>query len=289
VAWSRDVNDTTPGFIPGDKLVLAQYEGEVRVRELESGREVVLPEAGTGRRYAASASGDELVIFDHGEPLRVYDTRQGTLVLALDVKAHNATIAPDGSWVAWLETPDGKESETLACWRRIDDPEDRVLRLSLPGSPWLLTAAPDGSELLVATGYAMVRWRPLEGWQRSIEQPGYLAANDIHYSADGRLLLLEGYGRIDVRENADGLPPLGSLFPLLDGGWSAMSEAGALDGSQTAPEHLLTLVEGASGDVLMHGGTLGWDRFAVEGLWTQMLAGRRVAPPIEPAPRPVWE
>ena len=83
------------------------------------------------------------------------------------------------------------------------------------------------------------------------------------------------------------MPRLGTLFPLLDGGWAAMSEDGALDGSETAPEHVMTVVEGPAGDVLLHGGTLGWDRYAVEGLWGQLLAGMRVVPPIEAAPRPV--
>lgn len=288
VEWSRDVNDTTPGFIPGGKLVLARYQGEVRVRELESGKEVVLPDASAGgRRLAASADGSRLLLFDYNEPLRVYDTDRGELLLALDVRARYGVLAPDGSWVAWLEVPDDQKPETVACWRRIADPEERVIRIPVPGWAKLLAAAPGSDELLAVTESAIVRWRPQEGWQRTIEGLGYVSANEIHYSADGQRLLFEGYGRIDVRENAEGLPRIGTLFPLLDGGWVAMSEDGALDGSETGPEHVMTVVEGATGDVLVHGGTLGWDRFAVEGLWGLLMAGQRVVPAIEAAPRPV--
>jgi hypothetical protein len=287
VEWSRDVNDTTLGFIAGGKLVMSRYQGEVRVRELESGEEVVLPDAGTGYRYAASADGARLLFFDFNEPLRVYDTERGELLLALDVRARHGVMAPDGSWIAWLEVPDEQKPETVACWRRIADPEERVIRIPVPGWAKLLAAAPASDELLAVTESAIVRWRPQEGWQRAIEGLGYVAANGIRYSADGRLLLFEGYDRIDVRENADGLPRIGTLFPLLDGGWAVMSEDGALDGSETAAEHWMTVVEGAAGDVMLHGGTLGWDRFAVEGLWAQLMAGRRVTPAIEAAPRPV--
>jgi hypothetical protein len=287
VEWSRDVNDTTPGFIAGGKLVMSRYQGEVRVRELESGNEVVLADAGTGRRYAASADGGRLLFYDYNEPLRVYDTERGELLLVLDVRARYGVMAPDGSWIAWLEVPDDQRPETVACWRRIADPAERVIRIPVPGWAKLLAAAPGSDELLAVTESAIVRWRPQEGWQRPIEGMGYVSANEIRYSADGRLLRFEGYDRIDVRENADGLPRIGTLFPLLDGGWAVMSEDGALDGSETAPEHLMTVVEGTAGDVLLHGGTLGWDRYAVEGLWAQLMVGRRVAPAIEAAPRPV--
>lgn len=286
VEWSRNVNDTTPTFIAGGRVVLAQYQGEVRVRELESGREVVLQDAGAARRSAASADGSRLVLFDHGEPLQVYDTERGELLLALDVRAHHAVMAPDGSWIAWLEVPDPQKADTVACWRRLDDRDERVIRIAVPGWAKLLAAAPSSEELLAVTESAIVRWRPQEGWKRAIEGFESVSASEIRYSADGRLLLFEGYDRVDVRDNADGLPRLGTLYPLLDGGWSAMSEDGALDGSETAPSSMMTLVEGPAGDVLVHGGTLGWDRFAVDGLWAQLMAGRRVRPPIEAAPRP---
>lgn len=287
VEWSRDVNDTTPSFIAGGKVVLAQYQGEVRVRELEGGREVVLADAGSGGRFSASADGSRLVSFGYNDPLRVYDTTRGDPLLVLDVRPRHAVMSPDGSWVAWLEVPSDQEPETVACWRRIADPDGPVIRISVPGWAKLLAAAPGSDELLAVTESAIVRWRPQEGWQRAIEGFEYVSANEIRYSADRRLLLFEGYDRVDVRENADGLPRLGTLYPLLDGGWSVMSEQGALDGSETAPASMMTLVEGPTGDVLVHGGTLGWDRFAVDGLWAQLMAGRRVRPPMEAASRPV--
>lgn len=287
VEWSRSVNDTTPSFIPGDKVVLAQYQGEVRVRELEGGHEVVLADAGSGGRVSASADGSRLVSFAYDEPLRVYDTARGQPLLVLDVRPRHAVMSPDGSWVAWLEVPDEQKPETVACWRRIADPDAPVSRISVPGWAKLLAAAPGSDELLAVTESSIVRWRPQEGWQRAIEGLEYVSANAIRYSADRRLLLFEGYDRVDVYESSDGLPRLGTLYPLLDGGWSVVSEQGALDGSETAPASMMTLVEGTTGDVLVHGGALGWDRFVVEGLWAQLLAGRRVRPPIEAAPRPV--
>jgi hypothetical protein len=287
VELSRDVNDTTPGFIAGGKLVLAQYQGPVRVRELESGREVTLAGASSGRSFHASADGRVLVLFDRGEPLAVHDTESGELLLSLPVHAHAAVVTPDGRAIAWLEVPDADAPKTVACWRSLTDPRAQVQRVPVPGWAKLLAVAPDSRELLAVTESTIVRWWPHEGTHRVVEGLGYVAANRIRYAANGRVLYFEGYDRIDVRENADGLPRLGTLYPLLDGGWAARSESGALDGSETAPHGMMTVAEGPTGDVLVHAGTLGWDRFAVQGLWQQLRAGQRVEPVIEPAPRPM--
>jgi hypothetical protein len=284
---SVDLDGVTPAFLAGGKLLLASDQADARVRELDSGREITLAHLRGHQWHTESRDGERVVFFGHGDALRVFDTDRGELVFTADVDAHAAALAPDGTWVAWLELPDDEVAQAVACWRRLDDPEGRILRIPVPGWPKLLAPAPHGDELLAATESTLVRWRPREGTHRPVEGLGYVAANRIRYSADGRLLYFEGYDRIDVRENADDLPRLGTLHPLLDGGWLVVSEAGALDGSETAPQSMMTVVDGAGGDVLVHVGTLGWDRFAVEGLWAQLRAGRRVVPAIEPAPRPV--
>ena len=69
------------------------------------------------------------------------------------------------------------------------------------------------------------------------------------------------------------------LYPLLAGGWVAVSGAGAVDGSEDAVRSMATEVKG-DGATLVFDGRLAWDAVHVPGTWSRALAGEDVAPPL---------
>src|SRR5690606_5060433 len=111
-------------------------------------------------------------------------------------------LAPDASWFAWLEqreAPDGHPS-AVARVLALDPKPGRERSLALPGSAHQIVVSPRGDELLLI-GDVVTRWRPATGEHESIEL-GYIAANHVRYSTDGRWLFFAGYDRIDIHAAA---------------------------------------------------------------------------------------
>lgn len=276
-------------FLPGGRrAVLVVFEGPMLIRDLETGTDVELQRTGSSRRYQASADGSHIVVFGQGEPLEVLDTTTGKRLFQAKASTEAAALAPDGSWVAWMEhdEPSNERPPTLTVHlRRIGRRFPKVAPIRVEGWPKQMVVSPRGDELLVVTESSITRWWPSRRKHQAIPGIGHVVANRIRYSPDGRQLFFEHFNRVELRNNDDGLAVLATIYPQLDGGWSVMSAKGAVDGSGTAPHNVMTVVEGPK-DMLVHDGTLGWDRFAVSGLYARARAGEVVEPPLPSAPRP---
>ncbi|HEY8379787.1 MAG TPA: hypothetical protein VIK91_25025, partial [Nannocystis sp.] len=228
-----------------------------------------------------SPDGRWLASARHGQPVRIWRLATGELVATLEDHIRHFAFAPDGSFVVWLRQVDPREHGARARLRRLDEPErSRVPEIALEGWAEWVAVAPDGDEVVILNESGDVtRWRPTTGARTDVKDIDFITARRVHYADDGKTLLFEGYGRVMIRARDQALTPLAIVAPLLSGGWLAVSESGALDGSDDAPRHLVARVSGA-GDEFAHDGYLVWDALHVPGVVARALEGEAVPPRI---------
>ncbi|MGB1014676.1 MAG: WD40 repeat domain-containing protein, partial [Nannocystaceae bacterium] len=260
------------------------YEAERRMllRNLETGTEVELATPIVGEMPLVSDRGETLVSADpRNNHIQIWNPTTGALAQTVDAPdLRAAALAPDGSFVVWVSAA--------------QDPQVTVNYLALKGQAtplplvvegWpkreCLTISPDSSEVFICTERALARWYPGEG-RHATTPKEFVTADRVSYSATGDLLFLGSYGRVDLHRNTPKLEEVGTVYPRLDGGWLAMSRAGAVDGSKHAHASLVTFVVGL--DRWIDDGILAWDRFATPGLYPRMLAGEDVQPPVPALP-----
>jgi hypothetical protein len=142
---------------------------------------------------------------------------------------------------------------------------------------WFQDLAPsaDGSELLVMMQQSLTRLRLSDGARRETRELFTIGVNKLHASPDGRVIFFERYNEVDVRAAAN-LEPICKLYPLLTGGWLAVSAAGGVDGSPDAPDATITRATFAR-ETLITSGRTAWDRFHAPGTYRRALAGEAVA------------
>ena len=250
----------------------------LRIDPQGRGQPIALP--ADPRSLQLSDDGRLLASLDHEAPAQVWRTDTGALVQTLTAHTHDLRFARDGSAVAWLELPDPERPRTRAHLRRIDADPTGDQTLELDGWPTALALTHDGAELLILIQSGKLwRWRPATGSKRLVEELGLFPVRRIDLSDDGRLLLLAGYGHVQLRRNDDAITPLATIHALVDGGWLARSHSGAVDGSPDAVASLVTRVtHGADTRILP--GELGWDAAHVPHLVARALAGEDVPPPV---------
>ncbi len=217
---------------------------------------------------------------EHGKPGRVWRTSTGALVQTLPANIHHLSFARDGNAVAWLAQPDPDRAQTRVGLRRIDADPASDQNLDLDGWPNAVALSADGSELLILLQSGKLwRWRPATGSQHLVEELDLYSIRRVDFSADGRLILLAGYGHVELRRNDKPLTPLATVYALVDGGWLALSHSGAVDGSPGALASLVTRVT-QQGTTQIFAGELGWDAAHVDGLVARALAGEDVQAPV---------
>jgi hypothetical protein len=242
------------------------------------GRSTPLPFAAEASSLQLGDDGSLLAGLAHGKPGKVWRTATGALAQTLPADIRHLALARDGSAVAWLAQPDPDKPRTRVSLRRIDGDPAHDATLELDGWPGALALSPDARELLILVqGGKLWRWRPATNSQQLVEEIGLILISRLDYSADGRLILLAGYGHVELRRNQPSLPLLATVYALVDGGWLAKSRADAVDGSPDALASAVTRV--THGDTTrIFPGELGWDAAHVDGLVARALAGEDVQP-----------
>lgn len=274
----------------GHLAVLTRYLQADQLIDLARGHVVDLHSSDeAGVAHAVDAAGTRVLRLT-SNMIELFDGASGARLSARGGHTTKAiALAPDASWYAWLEQrkePDG--ALAVAHQLPLGRKSVRERSISVPGWAAQLVVSPRADELLVVSEDALTRWHLGSGESEPIDLAGYLWANTIRYSADGRWLFFAGYDRVEIRANSGRLPVAAIVHPLLDGSWTVISSSGAVDGNSGAWEQLATVLEGPI-DSMVLPGSMAWDRFAVAGLLGLVLAGHEVHPPLPPSTPPSRE
>lgn len=242
-------------------------------------RPIALDPAGT---LLLSDDARLLAGLDYRLPGQVWRTDTGALVATLSANIRHLSFARDSSALAWLELPDPNVMRTRAHLRRVDADPTSEQTLDLDGWPAYVTLSPDNRELFILLESGKLwRWRPDTGVKRLTEELALYGVHRMDFSDDGRVLLLGGYGKVQLRASDDRLTPLATVHALVDGGWLAISRSGAIEGSPDAVDSLVSRVTRGP-ETLIFDGHLGWDSVHVDGVVTRALAGEDTLPPVTP-------
>ncbi len=250
---------------------------------------------------AISDDGRWLATGGPGRPLTVRRLdAPDTLVHTLDADVAHAAFSPDGTRLAWAfvepATPTRVRARVLALSGsaapqatsvRYEDspvPSRHGPRTVLPRH---ISFTDDGADVLLMIspserGLANTwHWRPAADKQRRLARR-LILADTTRPVGTGAALWLPTRGIVYVHANTAGQERLGTIVPLASGGWLARTDAGALDGSDDAPLHLVSRV-GVGETAVAHDGLLAWDAFHEPGAAARMLAGEDVPPPLPDA------
>jgi WD40 repeat protein len=231
---------------------------------------------------SASADGSRLAFTDPADGLTIVDTQtEEILARRADARAH--LLAPDGEHAAWIER---KDAQFVIHRLDIASDSDAVVPITTSVAPRLLALLDRGTAILFVEGTTIHRWseRSIASTETRISSTATVAT-----TLDGRSLFVGYEDRVEIRGSGVGLPLRATIELLPSGDWLASSPAGALDGSPGARHQLLTLADG-SYEMLLLGGSVGWDRHAVPGLVALALVGTIAEPPaphVAPLP-PRW-
>jgi WD40 repeat protein len=262
-----DMSDTT-----GRKATLVDPAG--------AARSLTLPLADPA--VALSRDGRRVLTAAYDRPLKVWDAASGRATHELDVGVRHAALSRDGSRVAWMWTPDREVPRVTVRARGLDDAEE-PRELTLAGWPEHLEFSPDGAEVLaLLESGRLTRWRPADGSTATIEETALILAQAVFHSEDGRTVFAPGYDHVQIRAADAALTRLATVYPLLTGGWMVVSAAGAVDGSEDAPDQAVTRAS-LGDETAVYPGRLVWPAVEVVGTMARVLAGERVQPPL-PAP-----
>lgn len=260
----------TPGSAPPGHALLIVSRAQKHAHHLvgpDGPRVVDLPHVAP----LLSPDGEHLVAGERGQPLTLWSATTGAPTRELARTAAHARFSRDGSVLAWITDRSILQAQRLAS----ADPPHAIV---LPDAAVDLALSPSGDEVVVLTRQRLIRWKP--GTDYLTYQtllPGYPERLDI--SADGRTLTVKmGDERLEIYRNDEHLQRLATLLTLHGGGWLVIAHTGAVDGSDDAPERMITRI--SRGDErLALPGRLGWDGARVIGLIPHVLAGADIPPP----------
>ncbi|MCB9748507.1 MAG: hypothetical protein H6713_00730 [Myxococcales bacterium] len=258
-----------------------QQPHELSVHAPASRRAVALPAAPNTRIVGLSADGRRVAGIEDDARLRVWDAESGASLLTTEAPRVRATeLARDGSLVAWIEDVTPRRAEVTARAIALDGSALPIASITARGWSNGLTLSPRGDELLIYTEQALTRWNVRTGEHGELPREGRVYARRVHYSRGGELLMFEHFGRVELYRDAPTLPPVGALYSLIRGDWYFENAAGAVTGSEAAPESLMTLAEGADG-LEVYDGRLLWDRRERPDAYRRALAGEQLTPYVE--------
>jgi len=227
--------------------------------------------SGDGRWIVAEAESGELSLWGAASGRAVVSMGKGTTRVA---------FANDGSAVAWIEEADRDKGRLIVNHRRLGEGGvPKPTTLEIEGSSMDIAVSPDGAEVWILLGRKLHRWRVGVDKGVVFEGPAIDGAQGVRVSDDARVVFLRGWNRVALMSNDDGLRPLGKIYPLLSGGFLAVSAEGAVDGTEDAPESLVTRVTREK-ETLVLDGRSGWDAAHVDGVFERMLAGKSVEPKV---------
>jgi WD40 repeat protein len=233
------------------------------------------------RRWTVSPDGRWIAGYITAGNLTVWDARLGTPVFSAGGGVRHAAFSADGEWIGWLEQPAPRQRLVVAHVRRLRGAGSEHQH-AFTGWPQAIALAPDGGEALVLLEGDVWRWTPSSDAAQPTQDTDLIGARRVAYARGGRSLLFTSYNRVAVRRNDAAMTPVSVLYPLLSGGWLAVSADGALDGSADAVDSLVT--RGPAGQV--QDGRPGWNAAHVPGVHAQALRGVSLAPsPAAPTPR----
>jgi hypothetical protein len=151
--------------------------------------------------------------------------------------------------------------------------------IAAEGWPQHIALSADGSDVWVLLQDSLVRWKP--GIDSGVEykDTSFILPHRLSVSENGKTLLMEGYDHVAIHSTGKDVRLLAKLYPLLSGGFLAVSAAGAIDGTPEAPEHVVTRVT-RDQETLVFDGLLGWDAAHVDGVLERALEGESAEPPI---------
>jgi hypothetical protein len=255
-------------------LLLGFLEKGHLVRDVARGTSLVVP-VQQPSTASLSADGRRLVSFGYTAPTEVWDIETGKPVKSDPAHARAAVLAPDGSFLVFVEQDD-KRPRATATLLPLDGGSSK--HIDLEG--WIkdVAVSDDGRDVLVMMEQSLVRWTPSDGSRRDVKEDWTSGVEHVRYAAGGRVILFERFRGVELRAAAD-LARLAVVSALHTGGWVVVSAAGAVDGSADAPDQMLARASAAA-DTLQLGGRAAWDRFHVPGTYLRALAGEVVAPPV---------
>lgn len=276
-------------FVAGGALLAVGWRKEPWFVALPGGepRPLAAPLSGVERRM--SVDGAWLAGRDADGTLLLWRVRPGGEVRIFAAPTDAIAFADDGSILAWVER---ERAGAGPAGRRLG-----VLGLEagavergevFAGAGVTIELSPDGTEAWIVDvhpGRRVQRWstrgtpRVLEVFEVAGERDGVALVDT------GVLILLVGRERIEVRRRDRSLARLGTIRPLHEGGWVLFTEAGALDGSDDAPDRVVAQVEGSRGSLTLTGRVF-WDAMHVPDALERVLAGDAVAPPVLPVASP---
>lgn len=275
-------------FVAGGALLAVGWQKEPWFVALPGGeaRALTAPLRGDARM---SADGGWLAARDRDGTLQVWRARPGGEVRIFAAPTDAFAFTDDGSRLVWVE---GERRGTGSAARRLG-----VLRLEtgvsersvgLRDRRVTLELSPDGAEAWsvdLDRGGQVQRWS-IQGAPRVRETFEVAGSRDgLEFVDAGSVVLLVARERIEVRRRDRSLARLGTIRPLHGGGWVLFTEAGALDGSEDAPDGVVARVVG-SGGALTLAGRVFWDAMHVADALERVLAGGTVAPPVLPVASP---
>lgn len=251
--------------------------------DLSSGTSVTL-DLPPGEVFAALSQDGRWLLTrgeDERSPREVRDLTTGTVgavVHTLAGEVHQAAFSPDGAWVVWLVGDDAGPPNIHAHALALADAAPRTRRLALgEGFPDNLAFAGDEA-MLVFDGH-LLRWDLATGRHRRDALPALSGSSRLQV-LDPRRFIVEDLRAHHYYVIADGRPRLvANVLGLANGGYVALSPAGALDGSPDAAEHLLAR-QGQHLTARLYPGELLWDAMHVPGVVSRALAGEDVPPPL---------
>ncbi|MBK8253436.1 MAG: hypothetical protein IPK82_12315 [Polyangiaceae bacterium] len=253
---------------PHSKLVLC---------DLKNGECKPLPQGDDKDVFSISENGKWAVIGKRNEPPSVVDLPAQKEVFSLSPATRSAAISADGKWVAWIEHPD-RDMRKVVIHRRLLSSQ-KTESIDQVAWPTEIAIARDGSVVWALFEHGLFRWSGGDDRGTLFENNAFRLARHIQLSPDNKLMLLSGYGQVNAFALGAGPAPLATLRALRSGGYFIKSEAGAVEGSADAPDHLLTSASRGQEQLILSG-RAGWDAAHIQGVWASALMGKIASPPI---------
>lgn len=215
--------------------------------------------------------------------LTVWEAASGKAAVDMGSAVVEVGFARDETGVAWVEQSDRESRELTANYQRLEGASPgKAESLDLEGWPLDLAVSADGSVVWILLQSKLIRWKPGVDKGVVFEDLTVAGAQQVKVSDDSKTVVLTAYDRITIFANDDALRPLGRLYPLLSGGFLAVSAEGAVDGTADAPASLVTRVT-RDKETLVLDGLFGWDAAHVDGVFRRIFAGRSVETPVPAA------
>ncbi len=237
-------------------------------------RRVTVP--GPRRRATLSSDAGWVATQDHDGVLQVWRTDNGTLAHRLDAKTQDVAFAPGDAAVAWTLRNAGAKGGHVR-YLALTGQNAAVQDQSLTDWPRALRFSATGSEVHVLLSDRLFRWDLARGPSQTPPDLSVAWFRDTESLAPLPLSVLRGYHRVELRADDPAWTPVARFYPLLEGGFVAVSAAGAVYGSNDAAASMVTRVSLGS-ETLILDGRLGWEALYQPGLVARTLAGERVEP-----------